>query len=946
MPYLRNSALRLLRGASSGGATQLAAAILALGACATAAVFNGVDRHYSTERNIQRTHAFQNIVEDIQNRFELYALGLRALRNFASVDTVPSLSRTSFERFVNSKNFALEFPGARGIGVIRYVKPEERAQFLLEKRIVDGYPDFRIKQIVPHEGPNFVIQYVSPRNANIEAIGLDVSSEQRRKQAALASIARNAVTLTAPIKLMQAGAKGATGLLALLPIFRNGVPHDTITERMEAIEGWAYSPLIVDEVLADIQTRYYKWHISIVDQEGDVTTPLYDTIGDMSGSSDELRKTFNLQGREWMIRGVPSASLILPGQHEKYIVALATLLLFALIALVVYYRTRHLAKEQHLTIERARLADIVEHASDAMLSSDIDGRILSWNAAASRLFELDGLAERTCHVRTLFSNEPDPIFAGIKAGRDLPEQGLTLKTLCKRSSGAEFPAMISFFALRNNTRQIGICVRDMSDQQAFEDCILQLTHKLQAEVRERTTQLDQSLALQAEIQHLAMHDPLTGLANRTLFRDRLLAAVELHAKEPDAQFALLALDLDRFKPVNDTYGHPIGDVLLTQIGERLRGCIKTNEIAARLGGDEFAILLERGTDKERAVAVAMRVLAAIEQPFNVQGLKLEIGVSIGIALHDTSMRDVDADSIFKLADHALYTVKHNGRRGYHMCTDMEDAEGPHASRLAIEMRAALRRGEFKLLYQPMIDCATRQIEAFEALLRWEHPTRGTISPVEFIPVAEETGEITALGEWALRAACTEAAEWDNNVNISVNVSPIQIKREGWDESVIAIVEETGIDPSRLIIEVTESVLMADSDQVLARLQRLQDFGISIALDDFGTGYSSLSYLRKFRFDKLKIDKSFMRNSEDVVCAAIIRCIVRLGRQLSLQVVAEGIETEHQLKAVEREGCSHAQGYFFAKPLDAAAARAYMKRSLGFETAGRLYEPDLEFRKSA
>ena len=934
------------RALLAAGARQLAACLVGLGAAASLIVFTFVNRHNQDEQLVSHRNTFQSIVEDIGTQFDRCAYGLRGLSNFARVESMAKMTRRRFEEFVNGNDAGQESIGSRGIGLIRYVRQDDVDRFLREKSALDGDPDFRIKQFSSHDGMRYVIQYVTATELNAEALGLDISSEPVRAAGAISAVERNRPTLTGPIRLVQSGTDRPNGLLMLLPIFKNNAPIATTEQRFEALEGWAYAPFVMHDVLADIFVRYSGWHVRIVD-DTDRATPLYDTIGDAKDLSPAIERTIQIAGRSWHITGasVP-AGMTARGTLEPFLAASVTFLLFSLIACAVYVNTRHLARQQQLSTERSQLADIVAHAADAMLSTDMSGRIQSWNAAASRLFRMSEAEAQGTDVQCLLAEQLQPIFTSLSAGRELPENGINMNTMCIARGGTRFPATVSIFALGSSTGHLGISVRDMSEQQSFEACILELTHKLQAEVNERTLQLNQSLALQAEIHHLAMHDPLTGLANRTLFRERLQAAVALHARNPDQASALLALDLDRFKPVNDTYGHPIGDILLVQIGQRLRACLASQETAARLGGDEFAILLGPGTTGDQALATAQRLLAAIEKPFYVEDLVLEIGVSIGVALLDETAIHANADDFFKLADHALYMAKRKGRGCYHVCSGLQDAEGPQTSRLSIEIRDALRRGEFHLMYQPIIDCAMGRLDGFEALLRWQHPIRGTISPSEFIPIAEEIDQIVAIGEWALRTACQEAATWSKDITVSVNVSPVQIKRAGWDDSVLATLTETRLEPSRLIIEVTESVLMTDSALVLASLKRLQDNGVSIALDDFGTGYSSLSYLRRFRFDKLKIDKSFMRDAKDVVCAAIIRCIVRLGRQLSMSVVAEGIETEQQLRLVEREGCTHAQGYFFAKPMPAVAVPGYIENMRQPQSSGLRQPRSTGVRKSA
>ena len=898
---------------------QPVAAIIAVGLVASIGISTFIAEQENSEKRLQQRIALERVVLDIAGRFERYAIGLRSLRDFARVETMAGLTQRRFDQFLSRKDFTAEFPAARGIGVISYVRAGEEARFLDHHRQVNGQSDLHIKELAPHAGDRFVIRYVAPIDGNGEALGLDVASEPKRRSAALDAVKLNRETLSAPITLVQVPGENRAGLLFMLPVFKDDMPVETPQQRLEALEGWTYAPLLADQVLADIEARLGHYLIRVVDIETGL--PLTDQIKARDVAPNALQSTaFELMGRRWAVTLAPVAKPGSTGEPE-YAFA-ATFLLFSLLALLVHFRMRHRAAERRHSHERGRLGAIVERASDAMLSSDRDGRILSWNAAACRLFQYTQAQAVGGDIASLITEEATLLLQSIRSGRELPDAGVTLNLVCRRKDGSVFPAQISFFSLGKEECSLGVSVRDMTEQYDFEQRILQLTHKLRDEVKERTAQLDQSLALQAEIHHLAMHDPLTGLVNRTLFRERLMHAVARHAQEAETGFALLALDLDRFKPVNDTYGHPIGDTLLAEIGKRLRACVHPDETVARLGGDEFAILIS-SADSDVAIATADRVIEAVQEPFLVQGLQLEIGVSIGIAVHDGAARHLDADETFRLADNALYAAKRNGRGGYSLCSDQADMLGPSASRIALEMRESLRKGEFHLQYQPIIDCATRRLIGFEALLRWQHPVRGSIPPSEFIPIAEESDLIAALGDWALKTACEEAASWDSDVQISVNVSPAQIRRPGWDDNVIATLEQTGIGPERVVIEVTESVLMADSEQVLQRLRRLQNYGLSIALDDFGTGYSSLSYLRKFRFDKLKIDKSFIRDAEDVVCAAIIRCIVRIGRMLSLVVVAEGIETQAQLDLIESEGCTQVQGYYFAKPMDAEDAQRFI-----------------------
>jgi len=419
---------------------------------------------------------------------------------------------------------------------------------------------------------------------------------------------------------------------------------------------------------------------------------------------------------------------------------------------------------------------------------------------------------------------------------------------------------------------------------------------------------------QAQIFHMARHDALTNLPNRTLFREQLEQALRL-AKRGD-KFAVLCLDLDHFKDINDSLGHPIGDALLMEVGRRLSGCVRQGDTVARLGGDEFAIVQLCGTDEANpAVSLASRIVEEIAQPYDIGGHQLVIGVSVGISLAPGDGKN--PDELIKKADLALYRAKADGRSTYRFFEAGMDARAQARRLLELDMRAALPRGEFEVHYQPIRDVAAETIVACEALVRWRHPLRGLIPPGNFIPLAEETGLIIQLGEWVLRTACRDAASWPDDVGVAINLSPVQFKNPNLLAHVMSALAQSGLPARRLELEITESVLLQNSEATLATLHALRANGVRISLDDFGTGYSSLSYLRSFPFDKIKIDRSFV---EDVTSRddslAIVRAVTGLGRSLGIATTAEGVETVAQLDLLRREGCTQVQGYLFSRPCPA------------------------------
>ena len=410
-----------------------------------------------------------------------------------------------------------------------------------------------------------------------------------------------------------------------------------------------------------------------------------------------------------------------------------------------------------------------------------------------------------------------------------------------------------------------------------------------------------------QISFMARHDALTGLANRLLFNERLLSTLGERQ-----QVALLCLDLDHFKHVNDTHGHPAGDQLLREVADRLRCCVRGSDTIARLGGDEFAIIQEDVQDPRDAAVLAERIIEALAEPVKLGSDCAYIGVSIGIVYSVDAASN--ADDLLKRADLALYQAKNNGRGTFSFYESEMEARMQARRTLESNLRTAFAEEQFEIFYQPLVRVRDQSISGFEALIRWRHPTEGLINPADFIPVAEEMGLIGALGSWVLRRACMDAASWPAGLKVAINLSPEQFKNSALAEETAAALALSGLPGNRLELEITEAVLMQDNISVLATLHALRAQGIRIAMDDFGTGYSSLSYLQRFPFDKIKIDQSFVRGMADRDdCRAIIHAVIGLGHSLGIAVNAEGVETMDQFTALQSEGCGEVQGYLFSKP---------------------------------
>jgi diguanylate cyclase (GGDEF)-like protein len=418
---------------------------------------------------------------------------------------------------------------------------------------------------------------------------------------------------------------------------------------------------------------------------------------------------------------------------------------------------------------------------------------------------------------------------------------------------------------------------------------------------------------EVKIEYMAHHDSLTGLANRVLLNERLEHALD----KTDAEqiVAVHHLDLDQFKAVNDTFGHPAGDKLLKIVADRLRGLVRETDTIARMGGDEFVIVQSAIADPSEATCLAQRVIRLMSEPYDLDGQQAVIGASIGIAVGPSD--GSSADKLLRNADLALYRAKGDGRGTFRFFEPAMDLQMQTRRIMEQELRRALPAGEFELYYQPVVNLVSNEISGFEALLRWNHPTQGMIAPATFIPLAEEIGFIVPLGEWVIRQACAAAARWPGDLRVAVNISAVQFRNAGLMQVIVGALANSGLDPTRLEIEITETVLLENKETTLDVLHQLRALGVRIAMDDFGTGYSSLTYLQCFPFDKIKIDRSFVKDIADNTGSLnIVRAVAALANGMGMTATAEGVETREQLDRITSEGCTEMQGFLFSQPLPA------------------------------
>jgi diguanylate cyclase (GGDEF)-like protein/PAS domain S-box-containing protein len=540
----------------------------------------------------------------------------------------------------------------------------------------------------------------------------------------------------------------------------------------------------------------------------------------------------------------------------------------------------------------------------AVFMLDSVGTIVSWNAGAERMHgytaeEIVGQNySRLFPVEDIQRGRPQE-FLRLAARNERYQQEIPRT----RQDGSKFIGEVALTALRDangKLRGFSKISRDLTGRNDAESHLVRINKEM------------------AHLAHSAEHDPLTGLPNRLLLNDRINQAIAL-AHRHLGKVAVLFLDLDGFKHINDSLGHSVGDKLLQSVSKRLLSCVRSPDTVSRNGGDEFILVLQEMEQPNQAAVTARRVLREVAGVHKLGDLELHVTASVGVSVYPDD--GPDAETLIKNADTAMYQAKGSGRKTFQFFTPEMNASAVERQSIEEDLRRALEHHEFELYYQPIVNVKTGAVVGAEALIRWAHPTRGQLSPARFIPVAEETGLIQPIGAWVLREACEQARSWKNagldSGSMAVNVSTIQFRDEGFLEGLYSVLRETGMDPCSLELEVTESVLMKNAEVSVSTLKAVRDMGVLVAVDDFGTGYSSLSYLRRFPLDTLKIDQSFLHKiyvpPDDAI---IVSSIIGMGRAMGLRVIAEGVETAEELAFLKANNCDEAQGYYFSRPVPA------------------------------
>ena len=882
---------------------------------------------------------FESAVNDakaaIDTRVNDYADVIRGVRGlFAAMDAV---NRAEFARYLQNLYLASRYPGIQVIHYSRRITEEERPGFeamvrgdtSVEPR---GYPDFAIRP--PGIRPEYVVAiYVEPMAGNERALGLDLGGDPVRLAALERTRDSGRITASGTIALAL-DPKRHPGFAMRLGLYKKGMPVDTVAQRRAAFSGMVSASFVVIDLMRGVLSEPFleKVHVRIHDAgflggarglaAPDDENMMFDSDrlrglepaqqAVWSTAAPKLRNAAELEvgGRRWNLYFSARQGLGDPmDSWLPWIVLLAgvtvTLLLFGLIRSLATTGSRAVELADRITKDlrrsEASLAEaqrmtqqLIEVLPNPIYFKGTDGRYLGVNKAWESYFATPRSAFVGKTVHDLYPGNPeiaDRLQASDQVLWEKPGTPQVHEESITTPDGRHHDAI---YYKATFTRSDGSVA-------GMIGTIVDITERKKAEER---------------IRHLAHFDELTGLPNRTLFNQRLSHALA-RARRVEEPLAVLFIDLDRFKNVNDTLGHEAGDRVLKEVAQRLRGCLREVDTVSRLGGDEFVVLIEAATRPADVAEVAQKILAAVARPVALESQEFHLTASIGIS---TSPGDSDdLQGVMKNADIAMYRAKEQGKNNFQFYSAQINVHTLERVALESDLRHALERDEFVLHYQPKIDIGSNRIVGMEALVRWQQPGKPLIAPMQFIPLAEETGLIVPIGAWVMKHACLQNKAWQDQglpcLRVAVNLSPRQFAHASLLQDVARVLQETGLDAAWLELEITEGMVMRDPERAVLLLHELKAMGIHLSVDDFGTGYSSLSYLKRFPLDSVKIDRSFIRDlPRDGDDAGITQAIIAMAHSLRLAVIAEGVETSEQLDFLRANGCDEMQGYLFCRPL--------------------------------
>ncbi|MBI3773428.1 MAG: EAL domain-containing protein [Gammaproteobacteria bacterium] len=892
-------------------------------------LLTGLAWHFTSSRINQEVNSAFDAAADasVAEITQLMNIYMEALRGVGSLYAASEdVTRTEFHRYVERLNIEERYPGILALEFARRVPLQAKTTYERQVRQDSSQgSDYAKFEIQPTgQRPEYMVtEYIEPIQRNVGALGYDLLSESLRQQAIEQSRDTGELTATAPLNLIQGG---RPGVLFFIPIYQNGAPLLTISQRQEAFLGVVVAVFDTAALMAGAlhPATLNTLAIRIFDTNADHTRPASSTlIFDSSQLPHTMSRPmaatlhkqimFELGGRHWRIEiaALPTFG-VQQGQTPPLFVLMGgvaiSLLLFGT-ALSLVARRAALRQADQLTAhlrdqeETLRLAaHVFDSSSEGIVFTDANTRIVAVNKAYTEI---------TGYSREEILGQNPRLFQSHWQDRDFYE-GMwhALRSdghwegeiWDRRKDGSLYAQWLTINANRDEAGQISHYVGICTD----------ITERKQTQER---------------IQHLAYHDPLTDLPNRLLLQDRIGLAIA-EAQRDKTMIAVLFMDLDRFKTINDSLGHLVGDKLLQQVAQRLASCLHEADTISRIGGDEYVIVLPNIAETSKVADIAHDILKALSAPVLVEGRTFHTSASIGISLYPNDGQDVQ--TLMKYADTAMYHAKENGRNNFQFFTPQLNLWASERLAMENDLRLALERSEFLIHYQPQVDAISGRVVGLEALLRWQHPEKGMLLPNRFIPTAEETGLIIPLGEWVLRSVCSQGVLWQQQglqpLPIAVNLSAVQFRQADLVQSISRTLDSTGLPPQFLELELTESMLMQQSAPNTAMLERFSSMGIKLSIDDFGTGYSSLSYLKRFPIDRLKIDQSFVRDiTTDSEDAAIVTAIIALAHSLEIEVIAEGVETRQQRDFLYRQGCYLYQGYLCARPMPAEDVAAYLQQ---------------------
>ncbi len=875
----------------------------------------------------------------IEARLVAYEYGIRGQAGLFKTDH--SVDRNEFREFVRSRSLVVEFPGALGFGFLERVRRDELDAFVSAQQ-ADGAPDFAV-QSRGDQAELYVTKFIEPMEANREALGVDFAADPVHREAADRAMLTGKPALSGEVAFSQEPS-GHTGFVYFYPVYANGSDPTTPEERRRELVGWVFLPLVPEEALAGV-TGTVGDRVELELYSGPIMMPetlvfaentaLFDDA-DGSEPEDNESRMFHSQGvvtmggREWTLwLGTTPA---FEAEHElsvAMVVGIGGTLLGMLLAMVVWgigsSRSRAVALAARMTAdlqasEREARALVARHEAlqlalneqVVITVTDCAGVITEVN---ERFVQLSGYSreELLGSNHRILNSGHHPKSFWVDCWKTIVQGGVWQDEVCNRAKdGSLYWIKSSIGPMRDADGKVVafVAVRvDITEQKRVEEKL----HKA------------------------AYTDELTGLANRACIGDRLTEVLAERGDHPQSGLAVLFVDIDRFKFINDTMGHEVGDEILREIAERLSTAMATESpdddsasenLVARIGSDEFVVLARGVEGQEDAAAVGERLLEVFAEPMHSGDRELFLTASIGVALGDSTTEK--AEEILRHADIAMYEAKLAGRgRQVQFDASMSDRIEERLS-LESDLRNALLEQQFFLTYQPIVSLETNRVEGFEALIRWHHPTRGLVRPDEFIPTAERTGLILPIGEWVLREACRQFAQWREQLgdlapeHISVNLSRNQLVQDDLPKTIEQVLEEMGVDAFRLHLEITESAVMEDIASGTRMLNAIGAIGVKQSLDDFGTGHSSLASLHEFPVEVLKIDRSFVANIDrGRRFVALVHAAAQLASNLGMEVVAEGIEDADQLVVLQSLGCEFGQGYFFSKPMKAEEVPGFL-----------------------